>query len=335
MAAYGCTASLPEELFEASATITQDAIELKGVDGAHHALPYADLMDMRLLNYHLKLTMRGYDAELSKLGFQTEEFFEKLWQAYGKKSERSLFVSSEIVMRSEGDYAYAEPETQRSSIAKLALYADCLCIIPHDVGARRVPLCFSDPPVREGFSIAMRLDTGEEYRLARLGNDTEPFFSKLVQARETAAKRWLEAHRALEADIAMRLGETSSAYEAFNALDADTVRGLFSYDEDAFWFAAVGPDRAAVELVTDEKSATYLYRFDIAADVFENRLRHAMEAMKTNRRVIYAPEEELDEEPLFRMAVDRSPHVRFLRQCNVGRIIHTASWPEKLTEFFK
>lgn len=335
MPAYECTASLPEGTFEASATITEDEIILRGVDGSRHALPFADLMDMRLVNYRLALAMRDYEAEISKLGYLTEDFFEKLWEAYSAKSERALFVEGDLVMRSEGDYAYAEPGVSRNSIAKLALRTDCLCILPHDAGARRVPLCFADAPEREGFSLELRLDTGEAYRIARLGGDTDPFFGKLADVRESVSARWREAHRALEANLDARLGEAAAAYETFQGLDANIVVGLFSADSDAFWIAAIGDGRAAVELVTDEKAATYLYRFDVARDDFEAKLRHAMEAMKANRRIIYVPQEEIDAEPLYRMAVERSPHVRTLRSCNAGRVIHSASWSSKVVDFFK
>ncbi len=334
MPAYECTASLPEGTFEASAVITEDEVILQGVDGSRRMLPFADIMDMRLVNYRLALAMRGWDAEISKLGYLTEDFFEKLWEAYCAKSERALFVESDLVMRSEGDYAYAEPGITRSSIAKLALRTDCLCILPHDAGARRVPLCFADAPVREGFSLEVRLDTSEAYRIARLGGDTDPFFSKLADARETVSERWREAHRALEANLGMRLGEAAAAYETFQGLNADTVCGLFSADADAFWFAAIGDGRAAVELVTDEKAATYLYRFDSARGDFESKLRHAMEAMKANRRIIYVEQEEIDADPLYRMAVERSPHVRTLRSFSAGRVIHSTSWASKLAAFF-
>jgi len=334
MSAYECTASLPEGTFEASAVITEDEIVLQGMDGLRHALPLADLMDMRLVNYRLALAMRNYEAEISKLGYLTEDFFEKLWEAYSAKSERALFVEGDLVMRSEGNYAYVEPGVTRSSIAKLVLRTDCLCILPHDAGARRVPLCFADAPEREEFSLELRLDTGETYRIARLGGDTDPFFGKLADARESASARWREAHRALEANLDARLGEAAAAYEAFRGLDADVVVGLFSTDADAFWIAAIGDGRAAVELVTDEKAATYLYCFDVMRGDFETKLRHAMEAMKVNRRIIYVPQQDIDAEPLYRMAVERSPHVRALRSCNAGRIIHSANWAGKVADFF-
>ena len=318
---------------EAQATITDDAIVITGEQLGRAVLPFVDLMDMRLLNYHLHLAIRDGEAVISQLGYRTEDFFEKLWEAYCAKSRDSLLIEGTLSMGSEGDYAYTEPDIERKSIAKLELYTDCLCIIPHDAGARRVPLCFAEPTVREGFSLNIALDTGERYRIARLGADTDPFFERLETNRSKTAAAWHAAHTALEQSLDARLGDARERFSVFRD-KADVACGLFSADDEAFWFAAIGTGRAAVELICDEQTATYLYRFDVAPSTFLNSLRHAMEAVKKNRRIIYLSEEDLADEPLFRMSIERSAHVRFLRSCNAGRIIHTASWSQKVAEFF-
>ena len=343
MALYDCAAELSGVAFEAKAAITEDGIELHGAGGANGAngaqravVPFVDLMDMRLLNYRLHLALRDGEAVISKLGYQTEEFFEKLWQAYAAKSLKALFVEGAPAIACEGDYAYEEPGASKSSIAKLELRDDSLCIVPHDVGARRVPLCFAGEPVREGFALSVALDTGESYRVARLGANTDPFFKKLTDLRKRAVAEWEAAHRELARTLEARLDAAGAAaeYQAFAQLDATVETGLFAADDDAFWFAAVAEDRAAVELVCDEQTATYLYRFATGATQFTASLRHAMEAVKRHRRVIFLTDDELAGEPLFRMSVDRSAHVRFLRSCNAGRIIHTANWANRLAEFF-
>ena len=344
MSAYECAAALPSfarggaiddiEPIEAQATIADDAIVLVGDGLGRAVLPFVDLMDMRLLNYRLRLTMRDGTAVLSRFGYQTEEFFEKLWEAYCARSRESLFIEGDLVMGSEGDYAYAEPDAEQESIAKLELYPDCLCIIPHDAGARRVPLCFAATPIREGFALNMELDTGERYRIARLGSDTDPFFTRLDACYAKTSSAWRAAHKDLAQNLADRLGDAAAAYRAFEKHAESVACGLFSADDDAFWFVALGDDRAAVELVTDEQTATYLYRFDVGQASFLNSLRHAMEAVKKNRRIIFLAEDELADEPLYRMAIDRSAHVRFLRSCNAGRIIHTASWEQRVADFF-
>ena len=340
MAAYECAALLPgsaadTQPLEARAEITEDAIILSGGQlGSRVGLPFVDLMDMRLLSHRLHLAMREGEAVLSQLGYQTEDFFEKLWAAYSARSRKSLFIDEPLVMASEGDYAYTEPGIERKSIACLELYPDCLCILPHDAGARRVPLCFAESPARDGFALDIALDTGERYRIARLGRDTDPFFETLTNRHAHTVKAWRAAHRDLEQNLEARLGNAAEALHVFRAQAPCVACGLFSSDDEAFWIAGISEGRAAVELVCDEQTATYLYRFTVAPDAFLASLHHAMEAVKTNRRVIYLPEEELPGEPLFRMAIERSSHVRFLRSCNAGRIIHTASWEQRVAEFF-
>lgn len=335
---YRCTVEADGSSYEANASIEKECLVLVGERGQRREISFADVMDLRLLNYRVQVYLRAGAVVLSKLGYQTESFFERLWDAYAGRSVRALFVEGDEIMACEGDYAYTELDRQAASIARLALYPDCLCIVPHDVGARRVPLCFASEPLREGFALSLRVDTGECYRIARLGRDTEPFFQGLVEGRARTVARWQAAHHALARELERRLGDAAGSYEAFGSLGGKVAVGLFSADEqneDApFWFAAARGGHAAVELVCDEAAATYLYRYDVSDEAFVLRLRHAMEAVKTNRRIIYLGEDELEEKTLYRMAVDRSPHVRFLRSCNAGRIIHTGDWRRRLESFF-
>lgn len=287
-------------------------------------------MDMRLINYHLHLRLRDGEAHISQLGYQTEEFFEQVWLAYAAKSRDALFQDGSPAMSCEGDYAYRETDVEAHGIAKFEQFDDCVCLFPHDVGARRIPLCFAQSLKREGFSMTIVLDTAEAYRLARLGRDTDGFFDRVTLARERTMARWQRAHNELAQNLDARLGDAVNRYRAFESAGGTTIVGLFSPDNEDFWFAALRNGRAAVEMVTDEDTATYLYAYDTSDDEFERSLRHAMEAVGRNRRVIYLGDDELNAIPLYRMSVDRSSHVRFLRSCNVGRRIHTKAWESRL-----
>lgn len=302
--------------------------------GNSRFVDYADVCDFRLLNYHFHLYLPREEIVFSMLGRQTEDFFEKIWLAYGARAREALFLSGSPVQECEGDYAYTEGETSRSSIAKIALYPDCLCILPHDAGARRVPLCFAAPPVCDRFSLSLTLDTGERYRLSRLGHMMTPFFEKTAKFRENTVRTWTGAHQRLQAEFFDRLGERKDRYDVLASCGAQMRFGLFSAEDDAFWYAAIGKDRAAVELVIGESAATYLYRFGGSPDAFGRSLSHAMEAAGSHREVIYTPEDELADKPLIRMAVQRSSHIRFLRSSAAGRLMHTSGWPEKVRGFF-
>ena len=88
---------------------------------------------------------------------------------------------------------------------------------------------------------------------------------------------------------------------------------------------------AAVEMVTEEQTATYLYHYELADDVFEQRLRHALESVALHREVIFA---DLAQAPLYQMSVQRNYHLQYLRAHHAGRIIHTAAWEKQLRNFF-
>ena len=147
MGKYSCVAMVGDTQAEAFAEICEDRIHLSG--GINTAVLYADISDMRLLNYNLILTLLKRDTvheiyerapvsdsaskentevgdteehclepvsneeaantvELSKLGYETENFFENLWMAYAKKSTDALFVTETLALATEGDYFFEE-----------------------------------------------------------------------------------------------------------------------------------------------------------------------------------------------------------------------------------
>ena len=328
-------AQIGEVQAAAKAEIGEDRIVVTG--GVKAELLFADILDMRLLNYTLILKMKEGEAKLSKMGYDTEDFFEQLWLAFTGESIKSLFVTGDAEIFVEGDYTLLESEEEgeaKKGIAKLALYKDSICMIPHNITGRRIPLCFSCAPEREDYKVEIALDTGERYGFGRLGHHTEPFFERLNRNRAATVKQWTEAHARLENELESRMGGAVDRLRIFKDTGANVISGLFSpEDEENFWIAALKDDRAAVELMTDEDTATYLYRFDTGTDVFVSWLRHAMEAVKKNRRMIYISDEELQENLQYRMAADRSSHVRFLRSCADGRVIHTGGWESRIREF--
>lgn len=331
MSAYDCMVTSNGAAFDARVAISRDGV--RAVSGGAFELSFADLMDMRMLNYRLRLSLREGEAQISQLGYKTEDFFEELWAAYAAKSRASLYVGDAPLMCCEGDYAYVEPAREAHGIAKLEVFDECVCLHPHDVGARRIPLCFADVCSREGFSLSLVLDTGERYGFARLGRDTDGFFDRVEASRRKSRARWREAHAALERDLRSRLGDALGQYTVLRGIASDVEFGLFSPEDEGFWVAALSHGRAAVELVTDEDSATYLYQYSVSDQEFLIRLRHAMEALRRNRRIIFVDDDQVLGTPLYRMAIDRSTHVAFLRACSAGRVIHSANWESRVAAF--
>lgn len=295
------------------------------------SLNYADLQDFRLLNYHLFLKTSAEELKLSELGHDTESFFENLWKAYMERSKEALFVEGAPLYEGEGDYTFTEQGVSQHGIAKIELLDDALLLCPHDHFARRIPLCFTHEPVEENFGITLTLDTGDTYRFSRIGRDTRAVFEKMCKARKTVSKAWQQAHRELEVHLKERLGERLHNYEQMSRCGCTMISGLYRLEGDGFWFAGLKDGKAAVELVTQEQTATYLYHYDIGNQAFEYSLRHAMESVGLHREVIFT---DLSDKPLYKMTVDRSYHLRFLRKHNQKRLIHNPSWDKNISEFF-
>ena len=112
------------------------------------------------------------------------------------------------------------------------------------------------------------------------------------------------------------------------------TKGLFRTKQtEHYWNAAFSENACALEFFTDEDTATYLYRFSEPKELFIEKLREATEAMGIHREIIYLPQEQLEQNPLYRMAVDRSEAVRFLRARSDGRLIHNANHKQRLAEY--
>ena len=327
---YNCQVNAESFAGEAVCAIGREELQFRA-NNRTFTVNYANIKDLRLLKHHLFLETSNGKVEVSQLGLQTEDFFEKLWEAYNARCLDALFVEDEPLYSGEGDYAYTEQGEERHGIAKISLHSDCLCLLPHNNGARRIPLCFSQEPETEQFKISLKLDIGDQYQISRIGRDTEAVFEKMCAARTKVVKKWKAAHEELSAQLSERLGERADEYQQMDAVGCRMICGLYSLDDTGFWFAGIKEGKAAVELVTNEQTATYLYTFDTSDTDFEYALRHAMESASLHREVIFT---DLADKPLYQMTVERSRALRFLRAHNTGRIIHSGSWTERLREFF-
>ena len=327
---YECKLTVGNQSEQVTCAIGNESLDITSGKGKR-SLNYADLQDFRLINYHLFLTTVSGEMELSELGRETETFFENLWTAYMKRSREALFVEGTPLYSGEGDYAFTEQNVSQHGIAKVELFSDALCLCPHDNLARRIPLCFAQEPVEENFGISLTLDTGDTYDIRRIGRDTQAVLEKMCNRRKSVLKQWLNAHRELNNQIAGRLGNRLHEYEYIKDCGCRMITGLYRLDGDGFWFAGLKDGKAAVELVTQEQTATYLYQYDTEDSVFETSIRHAMESVGLHREVIFT---ELADKPLYRMTVERSYHLRFLREHNQGRVIHNPSWDKNISAFF-
>ncbi len=300
---------------------TRISIEKEGLVYGQGRIDYADVAYIRPKNHRIYITLfNGHTAEISMLGFSFDGFWEELGKLFGERTAASLFIEEEKMMDCEAEYDLPENGTspREAGRGRVQLYTDAVCILPVSSHAVRIPLCYTEDITLDGYILHIRMRTGEHYTVGRMGYDTQPFAERCIQqAKKTKGER----EQMLKGIV--------------HTVEPFREKGLFrTAEKDAYWLAAYGENCCAVELFTGESAATYLYRFDDRR-IFTFRLEEAMEAVGIHREIIFLDEGELNEKPLYRMAVHRSEAVRFLRSCSAGRIIHTSSHGEKLMEFLK
>ncbi len=313
------------------------------------ALDFALIAEIRAANFRVLLETVDGLVEISQLGYDFDGFYEMFYRAFCDRSQEALFVDGVPLLEAAGEFAYQDVLNTRQGTALLRLFEDCVLILPPDDGGRRIPLCFAEEIIRENYTIRIVLDTGERYELLRLGRKTESFFNLLTTCRQKAKSRYTADLAAIEGNQKEESAEIRERYQilttvcgagrVFYGVFAPTAKSPEEAAEDRksplpFWFAGLHADRAAVELSTGEKTATYLYRFQGDAVDFLSQLRHAMEAVKDHREVIYLEEIAPKTAPLYAMALKRLGALHFLRKAMAGRLIHNESWQSRVSAYF-
>ena len=286
-------------------------VEREGLRHSGGFVDFSAIKALRPVSHKVYIERSNTTEEIGMLGFSYDGFWEELLGAFGDRSLEALFTEENPIMKCEGEFSFSG----ESGRALIMLFSDSVCILPQTENARRIPLCFTENIDIDGYIMHLTLDTGEEYSVGKMGYDTKPFFERT----QSAAKKIRETRKEKLAALTQK-----PPFEKILLLRTQSTDYLGTIVKNG---------RCAVELFTDEDTATYLYSFDESEDVFLKKLSHAMEAMGKKREIIFLPEEKITENPLYKMAVVRTPAVSFLRSRCTGRLVHSSRWEEKLLEF--
>ena len=161
---------------QAVIAVNEDHLRFEG-PGKILIVPYSNIDLFYINNYRMYIETDNIgQITLSKMGRDMDSMYEQLWNGYNDRTLKAFFVSGTSMFETEGEYRYSEDGGEARGRAKIKLYEDCLCILPPDAGARRIPLCFMREPVMTDFTISMALDTDEHYEVIRLGSSTRRLF---------------------------------------------------------------------------------------------------------------------------------------------------------------
>ena len=293
----------------------QIEITKEGLQIGQRKLDFADVQFIRPINHRVFIDMYGGESvEISMLGFSYDGFWEELMQRFSQRSLESLFANETPIMNCEGEYCFSNYRGR----GLIILLSDAVCVVPQNCHAVRIPLCFAKKIILEGYMLSITLDTDEKYSVGRMGYDTKHFAEQCIKnCEQTKLKR-------------------EQLLSKYLVMAPYSEKGLFrTAQQDEYYLAAIKNGKCAVELFTHGDSATYLYRYAQQDDMFLRHLAMAMESVGSNREIIYITDEQLAENPLFRMSVARCESVRFLRSAYVGRLIHTANHSKSLMDFIE
>jgi len=158
------------------AAVTTEKNELTAVSAFDTAaIPYADITAFEARDWAVHIQTDHGPVKIARLGREWEHLYEKLYAAYNKKVLSALFVEGGPLLETEGEYRAEENGRVLSGRAVLQIYDNCVCVLPPDENARRIPLCFLDDMRQAGFELTLTLDTGERCGFIRLGRVTDPF----------------------------------------------------------------------------------------------------------------------------------------------------------------
>ncbi|MDR0782912.1 MAG: hypothetical protein LBE83_04040 [Propionibacteriaceae bacterium] len=164
-------------------------------------IPYAHLTAFTRQGYALQITTDDERYTCSGFGALLEPFILELTTVYNQAVLKGLFVGGEPSLVAEGDFRYQEADRGAQGRAILQVYDNCLCILPPDDQARRVPFVFVSDLVKGNFELTLVLASGERYTLARLGANTDPFETCIRGKLHTLQQNALDAIQRLDARL--------------------------------------------------------------------------------------------------------------------------------------
>ncbi|MDD5605410.1 MAG: zinc ribbon domain-containing protein [Dehalococcoidales bacterium] len=200
---------------EVKITIGEDSLLLSTVFN-QTAVKYADITNIKLAEYSVSVITPSRMFKLNRLGADCDWFFRDLYNAYNRKVLKALFVQGSVILETSGEYVITGKNKQSTGTGVIQLYQNCLCILPPDKNARRIPLSFISDLKQDQYTLTLTLASNESISLSKLGYDTDTLLDKLTTQMLYLKENWLSFISALDSSMGM-----SKAVEAARTMPAD------------------------------------------------------------------------------------------------------------------
>jgi hypothetical protein len=167
------------------------------------AISYAEITSIALLDYSVHIRMGNSSMIVSRIGNACEWFYRELYDAYNRKVLSALLVEGTPDFETEGGYLFHENGNKVQGSAKIKIFEDCICVLPPDCNARRIPFVFVNGMKQEDYTITLTLNTGEIFSFSKLGYDTEPFRKQIADHIRGAREKAVASARELDGTLSM------------------------------------------------------------------------------------------------------------------------------------
>jgi len=185
---------------ETKLTITDKALMVTALFDTV-SLPYSEINSLTLSDYVVTVKAESGDYVFSKLGNWCQPFYDTLFKTYNKAVLRSLFIKGAPLVTAKGDYRYTETARKAGGSAPVYVYDNNVVVLPTNLGARRIPLCFVNGMDKGEFELTLKLDTGESYTFAKLGYDTAPFTDAVEKQIRSLREKSLAAMKEIDPSL--------------------------------------------------------------------------------------------------------------------------------------
>jgi len=187
---------------ETKLKITEKSLILAGLFDVAE-IPFAEINSISLADYVVIVNADGGNFVFSRLGNWCQPFFDSLLRAYNAAVLRSLFVKIDPIVTAKGGYSYSEAGESAEGDAPVYVYENSVVMLPPDLSARRVPLCFADGLDKGEFELTIRLDSGENYTLTKLGYETGVFEKAVENQIRALREKTLSAVKEIDPSLQM------------------------------------------------------------------------------------------------------------------------------------
>ena len=138
-------------------------------------IDFAEINTLSFADYTVTVKTDSGDYAFYRMGSWAQPFYDALCEAYNKAVLRSLFIKGSPILTARGDFRYSEKGVNDGGAAPVHVYENNVTVLPPNLSARRIPLCFVTDMEKGGYELTLKLDPGENYTFAKLGYDTAYF----------------------------------------------------------------------------------------------------------------------------------------------------------------